>query len=184
MSTLPHIDYAPIRILTGALSGGERLIFDPSADNGQPAWVADIPIASKTTISPLVPGDFFVVHDTSLGVEQKISAADLRIFTQRPEVENESGTTRSLVAGDELKVIRCTNASGCTITVPTGLDVNFTCLIIRAPSAGNVELAAAVGVTLEGPASAASPFAVSEAGEVMGIMCVASDTYHVYGALA
>jgi hypothetical protein len=43
----------------------------------------------------------------------------------------ESGTTRTLSASDNGKIIRCTSGSATTITVPTGLDVGFSVTVIQ-----------------------------------------------------
>lgn len=43
----------------------------------------------------------------------------------------ESGTSRTLAAADNGKIIRCTSGSAVTITVPTGLDVGFSVTVIQ-----------------------------------------------------
>ena len=43
----------------------------------------------------------------------------------------ESGTTRTLAASDHGKTILCTNASGCTVTVPSGLATNFWASVVQ-----------------------------------------------------
>lgn len=51
----------------------------------------------------------------------------------------ESGTSRTLSATDNGKVIVCSNASAVTITVPAGLAVGFNCTLIQA-NTGKVTL--------------------------------------------
>ena len=53
----------------------------------------------------------------------------------------EAGTTRTLSAVDNGKVIYCTSGSATTITCATGLGVGFTCTIIQG-GAGKVTVAA------------------------------------------
>jgi len=56
-------------------------------------------------------------------------------------IVTEAGTSRTLSAGDNGKVIYCTSGSAVTITCATGLAVGFTCTIIQA-GAGKVTIAA------------------------------------------
>lgn len=56
-------------------------------------------------------------------------------------VVTESGTTRTLSADDNGKVIYCTSGSAVTITCATGLPVGFNCTVIQG-GAGKVTLAA------------------------------------------
>jgi hypothetical protein len=53
----------------------------------------------------------------------------------------EAGTTRTLAASDNGKIIYCTNGSAVTITCDTGLPVGFNCTIIQG-GAGKVTVAA------------------------------------------
>lgn len=62
-------------------------------------------------------------------------------------VVTESGTTRTLSATDNGKVIYCTSGSAVTITCAAGLGAGFSCTIIQA-GAGKVTIAAG-GQTLQ-----------------------------------
>jgi hypothetical protein len=53
----------------------------------------------------------------------------------------ETGTSRTLTASDNGKIIYCTNSSAVTITCVTGLPVGFSCAIIQS-GAGKVTVAA------------------------------------------
>jgi len=55
-------------------------------------------------------------------------------------VITESGTSRTLSAADNGKVIYCTSGSAVTITCSTGLPVGFNCTVIQG-GAGKVTLA-------------------------------------------
>lgn len=82
--------------------------------------------------------------------------------TQLPEVgassaptaitaNDQSGTTYTLVADDAGKVIRCTNASAVTVTVPPNSSVAFavgTIINVYAAGAAGVAIAAGSGVTI------------------------------------
>jgi 6-phosphogluconolactonase/glucosamine-6-phosphate isomerase/deaminase len=57
------------------------------------------------------------------------------------QIVTEAGTSRTLAAGDNGKIIYCTSASDVTITCATGLGVGFNATIIQA-GAGKVTLAA------------------------------------------
>jgi hypothetical protein len=57
------------------------------------------------------------------------------------QIVTESGTTRTLSASDNAKIIYCTNGSAVTITCATGLGLGFNCTIIQG-GAGKVTVAA------------------------------------------
>ena len=56
-------------------------------------------------------------------------------------IVTEAGTSRTLTAGDNGKIIYCTSGSAVTITCATGLPVGFNCTIIQG-GAGKVTAAA------------------------------------------
>jgi hypothetical protein len=56
-------------------------------------------------------------------------------------IVTESGTSRTLAAGDNGKIIYCTSGSAVTITCAAGLPVGFNCTIIQG-GAGKVTTAA------------------------------------------
>lgn len=57
------------------------------------------------------------ITDTLLGVNAQVNA--------------QTGTTYTLVAADNGKVITCNNASTVTVTVPTGLGAGFNCVVMQ-----------------------------------------------------
>ena len=57
------------------------------------------------------------------------------------QLVTESGTSRTLTAADNAKIIYCTSSSAVTITCATGLDVGFNCTIIQGGT-GKVTVAA------------------------------------------
>lgn len=58
-----------------------------------------------------------------------------------------SGTTTTLVSGDDGNSLYCTNSSGCTVMVPTGLRAGFTCGVVQGVGAGTPRASLAGGLT-------------------------------------
>lgn len=131
--------------------------------------------------------DLVMIVDVSANETKKMTWGELR-KTMRPDIIVEAGATRSLTSADDGAVIRCTAVSGCTITVPSGLPLGWTCTIVRAVGAGNVQIDDDGVVSLQPPASATVPIAIAEAGATVGLVVVddtvADDFIQVYGALA
>lgn len=59
-----------------------------------------------------------------------------------------TGTTYTFLSTDNGLVLTHNNASGCTMTIPSGLPVGFSTTLIRLNSTGRVGFTAASGVTL------------------------------------
>ena len=59
----------------------------------------------------------------------------------------QTGTTYTLVAADNGCVVTLSNASAITVTVPSGLGANFSCVLWQI-GAGQVSIAPGSGVTL------------------------------------
>src|SRR5215475_1510825 len=79
------------------------------------------------------------------GAAQELNALDLT--TLLTSINAQTGTTYTLVASDNGKIITLTNASAITVTCPTGLGVSFACVIVQG-GGGQVAVDAGVGVTL------------------------------------
>jgi hypothetical protein len=62
-------------------------------------------------------------------------------------LNDQTGTTYTLQASDNGKVVTLSNASAITLTVPSGLDAGFNCMIVQ-KGAGLVTLVGAGGVTV------------------------------------
>lgn len=70
---------------------------------------------------------------------------------------SQSGTTYTLVIGDQGKVIECNNGSAITLTIPANASVAFptgTIIEVYQDGAGQITIAAAGGVTLRAPGGA------------------------------
>ena len=62
-------------------------------------------------------------------------------------LNNQTGTTYTLVAGDNGKVVTLDNGSAITVTIDTGLGDGFNCLLVQKGS-GQVTISAGTGVTV------------------------------------
>ncbi len=62
-------------------------------------------------------------------------------------LNDQTGTTYTVAAGDTGKTVTCNNASAITVTLPNSLAVGFTCEVIQ-KGAGQVTFSAASGATI------------------------------------
>lgn len=90
----------------------------------------------------------------------------------------ESGTTHTLDASENKRVLWISNGAGCTITVPPGLPDGYSILVYRKPTAGTVTFSAGIGVTLEGVA-----LTISTAETGAAVMHQGGDVFALLGAL-
>ena len=60
------------------------------------------------------------------------------------QINNQTGTSYTLTAGDNNKVIVLTNASAITVTCPNSLDVGWNCVLIQGGT-GQVTVSGATG---------------------------------------
>lgn len=72
--------------------------------------------------------------------------ADAGIALSSGSINNQVGTTYTLVAADNGEFVVCDNAAPITVTVPSGLPLGFSCSIVQ-KGAGQVSLSAS-GTTL------------------------------------
>ena len=59
------------------------------------------------------------------------SAAPQQLATLNAQINAQTGTTYTLQASDNGKVLTFNNASGTALTVPSGLGAGFNCLIVQ-----------------------------------------------------
>jgi hypothetical protein len=64
-----------------------------------------------------------------------------------------SGTTYSLSANDDTRILKFTNASGITVTIASGLSSTFSCMAVQLGT-GQITFTPASGVTRNAPLSA------------------------------
>lgn len=91
----------------------------------------------------------------------------------------ESGTTRTLSAADNGKVIYCTSGSAVTITTAAGLGAGFSCTIIQG-GAGKVTVSQGASTTL---ASYSSLYSTMGQYAVISLLCPVADTFIAAGNL-
>lgn len=134
--------------------------------------MADKKISALTAASALAGTEVLPVVQSS---ETK-KATITQILTG--QLVTESGTTRTLSATDNGKVIYCTSGSATTINCAAGLGVGFNCTIIQG-GAGKVTVAAN-GQTL---VSYSSLFSTMGQYAVVSLICPVANTFVAAGNL-
>jgi len=94
-------------------------------------------------------------------------------------INDQTGTTYTLVAGDNGKVVVLDNASAVTITVPSGLGAGFNCSFVQ-KGAGQVSFSAS-GTTINNRQSHTK---INGQYGVASIIAYATDTYILAGDTA
>ena len=106
---------------------------------------ASTPLAG-TEVLPIVQGGSTVkVSVTNLTSGKSVPATGFQL--ESGGIITESGTTRTLSATDNGKVIYCTSGSAVTITTATGLGAGFSCMVIQG-GAGQITVAQGTSTTL------------------------------------
>ena len=95
-------------------------------------------------------------------------------------INDQTGTTYTLVAGDNGKVVVLNNASAVTVTVPSGLGAGFNCRFVQ-KGAGQVSFTGAVGVTINNRQSHTK---INAQYGVASIVAYAADTFVLAGDTA
>jgi hypothetical protein len=126
------------------------------------------------------------VNDTTPALNAtRVNAMDQGIFdaTTTVDLNSQSGTTYTLVLTDAGKMIRCTNASAVTVTVPLNSSVAFptgTVIEVRQAGAGQVTISPTGGVTLNSESSMRKTAAQYRG---VSLIKVATDTWDLDGSL-
>jgi hypothetical protein len=118
---------------------------------------------------------------------QSVSAGDLtdanfdglEISGFDASINDQTGTTYTLVAGDNGKVVVLDNASAVTVTVPSGLGAGFNCSFVQ-KGAGQVSFSAS-GVTINNRQSHTK---INDQYGVASIVAYAADTFVLAGDTA
>ena len=110
-----------------------------------------------------------------------------RVFGPIPgsTVETISSSTHTLQSTNSNRYLRCTNTSGCAVTIPTDATLNFdvgTEVHFRQAAAGGVTFTGAPGVTINGITGFDNATEVQ--GAVATVKKVASNTWDLFGLLA
>jgi hypothetical protein len=142
--------------------------------SGLPA--STTPLAG-TEVLPIVQGSQTrQVSVTNLTSGRTVSATGYAL--QAGGIVTESGTTRTLSAGDNGEIIYCTSGSATTITCAAGLGAGFSVTIIQG-GAGKVTVAAG-GQTL---VSYSSLFSTMGQYAVISLVCPVANTFVAAGNL-
>lgn len=96
-----------------------------------------------------------------------------------PVVQTETGTSRTLTAGDKGSVIYCTSSSPVTITTASGLGVAFNVTIVQGGT-GKVTVAQGSSTTL---ASYSGLYSTMGQYAVVSLLCPESDIFIAAGNL-
>lgn len=99
-------------------------------------------VDTEATAGTLADGD-------SVTVAAVLTTGAANAMRRDAEFVAETGTARTLTAGDHGQTIRCTSASAVTITADDALPVGFHCLIVQ-EGAGTVSIAIEGADTLNG----------------------------------
>lgn len=95
-------------------------------------------------------------------------------------VDTISGTTYSLLSGDDGKFIRSTSDSAVTVTVDDVFSAGQSCIFYK-KGAGNITFTAGSGVTLEGDGSTGVDLLLSLRYSAVTIICESSGVYTIIG---
>lgn len=130
----------------GGTTGNTRLLIDKTTGNvgiGEVSADAQLHVTSSSAskIGNIIQGASS--QTANLQEWQNSAQTNLASVSSGGEIEargyktnsnmiiTESGTSRTLAAADNGKIIRCTSGSAVTITVPTGLDVGFSVTVVQ-----------------------------------------------------
>lgn len=96
----------------------------------------------------------------------------------------QTGTTYTLVTGDSGKLVTLANASAITLTIPPSIFAVGEQINIAQTGAGQVTFAQGAGVTIVSTGATASAPKIAKQYAAATVICTASNTFLVVGALA
>jgi hypothetical protein len=144
------------------------------------------PLASPTfTGTPAAPTASAGTNTTQLATTAFVTDAVGTAQQGVKGVNDQTGTTYTLVLADAGKWVRCSNASAIALTVPPNSSVAFpvgTVVTISQAGAGAVTITAGSGVTIN--KRSALTLVTNGQYAVAGIMKSATDTWTAFGDLA
>lgn len=154
------------------------------------AWEAEGSYAVFDIVTVTDTGTYIVVqdHTADTDFDANASTVDGPLYVQIAGPQNlyapvlgVSGSTLTLNATHAGKYIRCTNSSGCAVTVPPGVFTGNTEIHFRQSATGAVSFTAGTGVTINSPTG--YDLATSVSGDVVTLKWVASNTFDLFGNL-
>jgi len=145
------ITASSIKLTSNAANG---YILTSSAD-GTASWAASSSSISGGTTNALpkyssasaITPSSISDDGTTVTINNPVSFNNKTIAGGSAAVNAQTGTTYSLVQGDNGRVITMNNASAITLTIPTSLTAGFNCMIVQY-GAGTVTITGASGVTV------------------------------------
>lgn len=121
--------------ITSGTSGGIPYFSSTSAIASSAALTSDAVVKGKGAgAAPVATG--ITVDDTTNA-----------IYGYSAKLNAQTGTTYTLQASDNGKIVECSNASAITVTLPNSLAVGFNCTVVQT-GAGQVTLSAGSGAVL------------------------------------
>ena len=139
--------------------------------------MADSTISALTAVTTPLAGTE-VLPIVQSGTTKKVTVDEMVAAQLAANITTESGTTRTLSAADNQKVIYCTSGSAVTITCDTGLGAGFNCTIIQG-GAGKVTVAAGAATLV----SYSSLFSTMGQYAVISLISPVADTFVAAGNL-
>ncbi|QFS86634.1 MULTISPECIES: DUF2793 domain-containing protein [unclassified Marinobacter] len=121
-----------------------------------------------------------VTTDSSAITSQQDRRSWINVADMKPGINNQTGTSYTLVLSDDNKVVRCANASAINVTVPAEATTDFpvgAIIQVRQVDAGQVTLVADTGVTLITPET----LKTRKQGSTIALMKVGADEWDVTG---
>ena len=130
-----HVAHSSVTLTAGVgLSGGGTIAANRTFNLDTTNMTAEAVEASDAD------ADLVAVYDASAAAMRK---APLGNFVS-PEIVTEAGASLTLDSTHHAKLIRCSNAGVCTITLPTaGIHAGFWCVVQETNATGSVTLATA-----------------------------------------
>jgi hypothetical protein len=102
--------------------------------------MADLKISQLSAVTTPLAGTE-VLPIVQSGSTKKVTVDEMIAAQLAANIVTEAGTSRTLTAADNQKIIHCTSGSAVTITCATGLGLGFNCTIIQG-GAGKVTVVA------------------------------------------
>ena len=165
--------------LDGIASGAEvNVNANWNATSGD-AQILNKPIIPDELSQLAGTADDITEGQTNLFLTSSERTAIANIPPQFFQVVQDGATAITLDTGDEGTYIRCTASSAVTVTIPSGKFQADDEIIIEQGGTGQVTITAGAGVTLNN--SAANTAKTAERYSVIGLKCVATDTFTLTG---
>lgn len=145
--------------------------------------MADVKISEMTSASPLDGSELLEVVQSGVNVKSTVAAFASRI--RKVSVNNQAGTSYTIVLADAGVCVRMSNAAANTVGVPDNSTVSMEIgdsVAVRQVGAGQTTLVPASGVTLNAPVG--FQLKTGRQGSTIMIHKVAANEWDVTGDLA